>query len=274
VGGAHRLAAFMLASSVAHAAVLVGVTGAPTIDVTTNGQAEAISVRLVPAGAGGHEGMATTGVAEAVPRATEEPTSQAQTSADRQLDPAAAHAAASDGSSQGDAASARTTATAQATEQAAKGEPDKAAAQSPSPSAAPSEASAASQDAHRTVEAGEQLARAIAAANADGDSGEADQRQLAQRARAAVERKLAEHFRYPRLARQRGWEGRVVLSFRIDAAGHIEAVHVMESSGRAILDDTAAESLRAIDRLPGLADRLGSTPLDLTLPVTFRLKSG
>lgn len=269
MGGAHRLTAFLLASCVAHAAVLVGVTEMPTIDVTTHGETNAISVRLVPAGSGGYAESAAQGVAAAVPRAAAQPASEPATAANEQADNTDARPSDADGSSEGNAVSARTAAATEPAERAEPaGEPDSAVPPRPERSAA------ASDDARGTSGARQRLARTTEVATTGGDGGDAERRQLAQRARTAVERELAQHFRYPRLARQRGWQGRVVLAFRIDADGHIDGVRVRKSSGRAILDETAVESLRSIERLPGMAEHLGSGSFDLTLPVTYQLEPG
>lgn len=109
---------------------------------------------------------------------------------------------------------------------------------------------------------------------AGGANGSKARAQRRQRARAAITSELSRYFHYPRLARQRGWEGRVVLGCRVHADGRISDPRVVESSGRSILDAAALESLRRIERLPELAPRPGAAPLRLELPVTYRLRSG
>ena len=83
-----------------------------------------------------------------------------------------------------------------------------------------------------------------------------------------------DRFRYPRIARQRGWEGRVVLGLRVQADGRISDVEVIESSGRAVLDEDARQTLIHIQRIPELGARLQSGPLELEVPVTYRLQPG
>ncbi|GEM_PF-3595542 len=105
-----------------------------------------------------------------------------------------------------------------------------------------------------------------------GAEGRDDRAQLASRARQQVEIHFREQFRYPRIARQRGWEGRVVLTFRLQPDGRITDVEVTESSGRSILDENARQTLVHIQRVPEIADRLQSGALELEVPVTYRLQ--
>jgi protein TonB len=105
-----------------------------------------------------------------------------------------------------------------------------------------------------------------------GADGADDRAQLASRARERVQVHFRERFRYPRIARQRGWEGRVVLEFRIQPDGRITDVEVTASSGRSILDENARRTLIHIQRVPELAHRVGRQPLELEVPVTYRLQ--
>lgn len=106
------------------------------------------------------------------------------------------------------------------------------------------------------------------------DSGRAEASSPAQRARLrqAIELELARHFRYPRLAQRRGWEGTVVLTVRVLADGRLDDIRVTRSSGRALLDRAALRSLAGIERLPELADRVDADGLVLEIPVTYRLE--
>jgi len=92
-------------------------------------------------------------------------------------------------------------------------------------------------------------------------------------AREALVAELARYFTYPRLAVRQGWEGTVVLSVRILPDGRLDEIRVKESSGRALLDRSAAASLGHVERLPGFADRVGDGGLALEIPVSYRLES-
>lgn len=91
---------------------------------------------------------------------------------------------------------------------------------------------------------------------------------------SVVVTQLAKHFHYPRLARQRGWEGTVVLSVRVLSDGRLADIRVKDSSGRALLDRAAVRSLRQVRRLPQLAGRPETAGgLQLKIPVTYRLET-
>lgn len=59
---------------------------------------------------------------------------------------------------------------------------------------------------------------------------------------------------YPRQARRRGLEGRVLLRAQVDAQGLVAAVKVIASSGHAILDQAASENVRLWRFAPAQAE--------------------
>ncbi|SNZ13623.1 TonB family protein [Hydrogenobacter hydrogenophilus] len=73
---------------------------------------------------------------------------------------------------------------------------------------------------------------------------------------------------YPLLARKMGWEGRVVVCFRLTPDGRLEDLHVLESSGYEILDRSALE---AVSRSAHLFPKPPVEVL-IKLPVNFRLE--
>lgn len=78
---------------------------------------------------------------------------------------------------------------------------------------------------------------------------------------------------YPRVARRRGWEGRVVLAVTVSAEGDVAALSVAESSGHALLDRAAKRAVRDWHFRP--AERLGEPVRDrIRVPITFRLTRG
>lgn len=78
---------------------------------------------------------------------------------------------------------------------------------------------------------------------------------------------LAEHFNYPMLARRHGWQGEVILTFRLLGNGHIERIVVARSSGHRLLDRAAKTSLSEVTHLP-----VTGTDLDLEIPIIYRLE--
>ncbi len=84
---------------------------------------------------------------------------------------------------------------------------------------------------------------------------------------------IARYFRYPALARRKGWQGTVLLAFEISAQGHIRAVHVKRSSGHGLLDHSAVRALEQVERIEGFADRFAFRLYNVDLPVIYRLDS-
>lgn len=77
---------------------------------------------------------------------------------------------------------------------------------------------------------------------------------------------------YPRFAQDQGWEGRVLLSVHVSAAGRAESVELKKGSGRKLLDEAA---IRAVQRWNFVPAKRGQTPVDgwVDVPVDFRLSN-
>ena len=82
---------------------------------------------------------------------------------------------------------------------------------------------------------------------------------------------LARYFDYPALARSRGWEGTVLLGLRVESNGHLEKIRIEHSSGYAVLDNSALNSLNRLGRLAEASAWLNGRGLDMQLPVIYRL---
>jgi protein TonB len=108
------------------------------------------------------------------------------------------------------------------------------------------------------------------ARNATGDSAPKED-ELRTRIRALIMSDLARHFAYPWIARQRGWEGNVLLRFNVEANGQLSGIHVVRSSGYEILDVSAIESLRQVGHVSNREVALSARLLDVPLPVIYRL---
>ena len=76
--------------------------------------------------------------------------------------------------------------------------------------------------------------------------------------------------RYPRLARERGWEGRVELRIQVLPGGAVVPV-VQRGSGFAVLDEQALEMLERAIRATPLPEALRGRSLQLELPIAFSL---
>lgn len=87
-----------------------------------------------------------------------------------------------------------------------------------------------------------------------------------------IKQKLTHEFVYPAVARRMGWQGRVLLGFQVDASGNIHQVHIKQSSGYALLDDSAVSALSRIGSIT--IQKVGSFigALQLEIPVIYRLE--
>ncbi|MEW6332344.1 MAG: energy transducer TonB [Pseudomonadota bacterium] len=77
---------------------------------------------------------------------------------------------------------------------------------------------------------------------------------------------------YPLAARRRGAQGRVLLSVHVGADGASEEVRLKRSSGHAVLDGAA---LQTVQRWRFVPARRGDTPVEswVDVPILFRLES-
>lgn len=82
---------------------------------------------------------------------------------------------------------------------------------------------------------------------------------------------LARRFDYPPLARRRGWQGMVLLSVTLDPDGTLEFVRVSQSSGYAVLDQSAIETMRRVGYIAEAKPWLNGRGLELLLPIVYRL---
>ena len=89
--------------------------------------------------------------------------------------------------------------------------------------------------------------------------------------RASLGKKLSEYFRYPWLARKKGWQGQVKLRLRIEDSGHLSNIRLYKSSGYSSLDNAALNSLQEIAYLPDAKDWLQGMHYDIVVPVEYHL---
>jgi protein TonB len=82
---------------------------------------------------------------------------------------------------------------------------------------------------------------------------------------------LSRYLVYPPLARERGWEGTVLLGLRVESDGHLEEIRVERSSGYAVLDHSALNSLNRLGQIAGVSAWLNGRGMDMQLPVIYRL---
>jgi protein TonB len=77
--------------------------------------------------------------------------------------------------------------------------------------------------------------------------------------------------RYPREARRRGWEGKVVLSFQINRKGEVAQIRLVQSSGYPDLDEEGFATLRRASPFlpPPVTDE---REFEVEIPLVFRLE--
>ena len=102
------------------------------------------------------------------------------------------------------------------------------------------------------------------------ETGNDDELRARIEARARLD--LARHFEYPYAARLRGWEGSVLLAFIVQASGNLNDIRIVRSSGFAVLDHSAVDSLKKVQHLPEAVAWLQGRDIEMQLPVIYRLK--
>lgn len=94
---------------------------------------------------------------------------------------------------------------------------------------------------------------------------------LRRRLNGSLQSALIAHFEYPPIARRRGWEGVVQVSLRVEADGQLSRLRLVATSGHALLDRAALQSLNRVGRLPEVAGWLHGRQMDMILPVRYQL---
>lgn len=90
---------------------------------------------------------------------------------------------------------------------------------------------------------------------------------------SVIYKELNQYFVYPKLARKHNWQGKVLLSLRVNTNGEINNVHIYTSSGYSILDQAAINALMKVKHLPKLSSWLPGD-VNLKLPVIYKLTEG
>ena len=78
--------------------------------------------------------------------------------------------------------------------------------------------------------------------------------------------------RYPRIAQDNNWEGRVELRIAFGEDGAISSLSVKKGSGRTVLDDEAQAMIRVAKSKVGIPPALRGRAFTLEIPVDFFLK--
>jgi protein TonB len=79
---------------------------------------------------------------------------------------------------------------------------------------------------------------------------------------------------YPQPARSRHEQGTAVVRFTIGADGSIVGISLSRSSGSAILDQAAQETVNRVGRFPPIPGEVQKTSLTVQVPLAYRLQGG
>lgn len=93
------------------------------------------------------------------------------------------------------------------------------------------------------------------------------------RVRAALQQALLPRFDYPSVARRRGWQGRVRIGLHVEADGDLTRIHLLESSGYALLDRAAVKNVSELRTVPAASQWLDGRDIDVILPVRYKLQN-
>jgi TonB family protein len=86
-----------------------------------------------------------------------------------------------------------------------------------------------------------------------------------------LQTRLARYLTYPPLARERGWQGTVWLGLHVESNGRLGNVRLERSSGYAVLDRSALNSVNRLGYLTEAVAWLNGRSHDIQLPVIYRL---
>ena len=84
---------------------------------------------------------------------------------------------------------------------------------------------------------------------------------------------LTRKLNYPAIARRKGWQGVVKLELHIEPDGLISDLHIDQTSGYAVLDEAALQTLQ-LANVPNAAQWLHGETTNIIIPVEYRLIDG
>ena len=86
-----------------------------------------------------------------------------------------------------------------------------------------------------------------------------------------IRQRIEAHRRYPRWAKQQGFEGTACLSFIVLANGQAKNIRIIRPSGFTILDNEAVSTVRRASPFPPIPEKLNRSQLDIEVAITFIL---
>lgn len=92
--------------------------------------------------------------------------------------------------------------------------------------------------------------------------------------KSEIKSKIQKNFYYPRLAIRNNWQGTVLLSLTVDYLGKVTLHKITQSSGFSILDQAALQSISKIKEIKISKNIQYYDPVNIELPVIFKLNEG
>jgi protein TonB len=89
---------------------------------------------------------------------------------------------------------------------------------------------------------------------------------------AQLNAKLAQHKYYPNVSRRRQEEGVATVGFKAHPNGRVSHVRVIKSSGFRNLDKAVVDMVKRSLPLPAFSQGMAQTPIEVTIPIEFRLE--
>jgi TonB family protein len=77
---------------------------------------------------------------------------------------------------------------------------------------------------------------------------------------------------YPDFARKRGYQGKILVAFKINRDGKISNLSVSKSSGYKILDEAALDAVKEAGPYPPIPEELKENSLKLKIPISYVLR--
>lgn len=90
---------------------------------------------------------------------------------------------------------------------------------------------------------------------------------------ASINQQLDKYFYYPSIARNKNWQGKVLLTFNITSNGKLRNINIRESSGYRILDSAAVKALKKLNKVASNF-QWPNTGMQINLPVIYKLTNG
>ena len=157
-------------------------------------------------------------------------------------------------------------------QQSAPAEPAKAAAPEPSPSPSPAAADApAPSAAPAQARAAPQAPASAPGTDSAARSGNEADAGTREQYRLALIMAARRYKRYPAIAMEKGWQGRVEVRMVIGANGMIASASIKSSSGHEVLDNQALDMLKKGKTTVPIPVSLRGREFDIDVPVIFNL---